>query len=80
VAIALPEQNLYSLSTRTMKNQNLALILFAIRELQGKIGRDHNYIFAVLKDYYGVEISDKQELYDTLDELAQSLNCGGENV
>jgi hypothetical protein len=63
-----------------MTEKQLALTLFAIRELQGKIGRDHNYIFAALKDYYGVEICDKQELYDALDELAINLNSGGENV
>lgn len=33
-----------------------------------------------LKNYYGVAIASPEELFETLDELAVTLNSGGENV
>ena len=63
-----------------MNDQNLALILFSIRELQTNIKFAPDQMLDALKNYYGVVIATPEELYETLDELAVNLNCGGENV
>lgn len=63
-----------------MKDQNLALILFAIHELQVNIQYAPDQILNALKDYYGVAIASPQDLFDALNDLAINLNCGDENV
>ncbi|MFO0451881.1 MAG: hypothetical protein ACK52I_25070 [Pseudomonadota bacterium] len=75
----LPEQNLYS-PTRKMTDKSLALILFALRELQTNIQYAPDQMLEALKNYYGVAIASPEELFETLDELAVTLNSGGENV
>lgn len=64
-----------------MNEKQLALALFAIRELQGNIKMNENIYPRLLKDFYGCAIANDEQLFDELEELAQSLNCGGsENV
>jgi len=52
-------------------------VLFSIRELQININAQK---LQSLQNYYGVAIASPEELYETLENLAQSLNCGDENV
>ena len=63
-----------------MSDKNLALILFALRELQTNIKFAPDQMLHALENYYGVAIATPEELYEALDELAVNLNCGGENV
>jgi hypothetical protein len=65
-----------------MTDKSLALILFAIRELQTNLGYPSvaEQSIEALQNYYDVAIATPEELYESLEELAQSLNCGGENV
>jgi hypothetical protein len=63
-----------------MTNKNLALILFAIRELQTNIKFAPDQMLHALENYYGVAIASPEELFESLEELAVNLNCGGENV
>ena len=63
-----------------MNDQNLTLILFAFRELQTNIQYAPDQMLSALKNYYGVAIASPEDLFETLDELSVSLNCGGENV
>jgi len=63
-----------------MNGKELALILFALRELQTNIKFAPDQILQALQNYYDVAIATPEELFETLDELAVNLNCGGENV
>jgi hypothetical protein len=63
-----------------MNDKNLALILFALRELQTNIKFAPDQMLQALENYYGVAIASPEELFEALDELAVNLNCGGENV
>jgi len=60
-----------------MTDKNLALILFAIRELQINI---NDQMLHALQNYYGVAIASPEELFETLENLAVTLNSGDENV
>ncbi len=60
-----------------MSDKSLALILYAIRELQMSIQYNPELMLRHLNDFYGVAIASGEELFDSLEELAQSLNCEG---
>jgi len=63
-----------------MNEKELALILFAIRELQANIQYAPDQILQALQNYYGVAIATPEELFIALNNLAVYLNCGDENV
>ena len=65
-----------SISTRTMTEKEQALILFAIRELQGNIAMNENVYPDLLDKFYDCAIATDQELLEALEELAQSINSG----
>jgi len=63
-----------------MKGKSLGLILFALRELQSNIQYAPDEILRCLRDHFGVNIATTDRLHDEINELAESLNCGNENV
>lgn len=63
---------------KQMTETELALILFSIRELQTNIQYAPNQMLLALKNYYDVEIASPEDLFEALENLAQSLNCGDE--
>lgn len=63
-----------------MTEKEFALILFALRELQTNIKFAPDQMLHALENHYGVAIKSHEELFETLDELAVNLNCGGKNV
>jgi hypothetical protein len=65
---------------KTMKDKSLGLILFALRELQSNIQYAPDQILRCLRDDFGVNIATIDRLYEEINELAETLNCGGENV
>ena len=60
-----------------MTEKQLALILFAIRELQGNIEMNENLYPRLLKKFHGCAIATDKELHEALEELAQTINSGG---
>jgi hypothetical protein len=63
-----------------MNDKSLGLILFALKELQSNIQYAPEAILHCLRDDFGVDIPSSDRLYDEINELAEALNCGDENV
>lgn len=63
-----------------MKDKSLGLILYALRELQSNIQYAPDEILTCLRDRFGVDIPSSDRLYDEINELAEDLNSGDENV
>jgi hypothetical protein len=63
-----------------MKDKSLGLILFALRELQINIQYAPDQILQCLRDHFDVDIPSSDLLYDEINDLAEALNCGDENV
>jgi len=63
-----------------MKDSSLGLILFALRELQSNIQYAPEEILKCLRDRFGVDIPTSDLLYDEINQIAEALNCGDENV
>jgi hypothetical protein len=63
-----------------MKDKSLGLILYALRELQSNIQYAPDQILQCLRDHFGVDIASSDLLYDEINQIAEDLNCGDENV
>lgn len=63
-----------------MKDKSLGIILFALRELQSNIQYAPEEILKCLRDHFGVDIASSDLLYDKINQIAEDLNCGDENV
>ena len=63
-----------------MKDKSLSLILFALRELQSNIQYAPDEILKCLRDHFGVDIPSSDRLFDEINQIAEALNCGDENV
>lgn len=63
-----------------MKDKSLGLILFALRELQSNIQYAPDEILKCLRDHFGVDIPSSDRLFDEINQIAEDLNRGDENV
>ena len=63
-----------------MKDKSLGIILFALRELQSNIQYAPDQILKCLRDQFGVDIPSSDRLFDEINQIAEALNCGEENV
>ena len=63
-----------------MNEQSRGLILFALRELQSNIQYAPDQMIATLKDHFNVTVESGEILFDAINELAEAINFGDENV
>ena len=63
-----------------MNDNSLGLILYALRELQSNIQYAPDQILQCLRDHFSIDIPSSDQLYAEINELAEALNRGDENV